>query len=59
MSAQAEAAFARTYLNTISSQPVQYGDDFQQAPEETLKKVPVVPVRTPYPRKPKRVFFMI
>jgi ubiquitin-like protein 4 len=49
MSAQAEAAFVRTYLNTIGSQSVTYADDFQQAPEATLKKVPLLPVRTELP----------
>jgi hypothetical protein len=41
---QAEQAFVKTFLNTISSQPVTYADDYQQPPELSLRKVPVLPV---------------
>lgn len=47
MAAQAEQAFAQTFLNTISTQPITYADDYQQPPENSLKKVPVLPVRIP------------
>jgi UV excision repair protein RAD23 len=41
---QAEQAFVKTFLNTLSSQPVTYADDYQQPPEHSLKRVPVLPV---------------
>lgn len=41
---QAELAFAKTYLNTLGRQPVIYADDYQQAPENSLKRVPILPV---------------
>jgi hypothetical protein len=41
---QAEQAFVTTFLNTLSSQPVIYADDYQQPPQQSLKKVPVLPV---------------
>ncbi|KAF8893202.1 hypothetical protein CPB84DRAFT_1837334 [Gymnopilus junonius] len=52
---QAEKAFARTFLNTLSTQPVVYGDDYQQPPEHSLKRVPVLPIPVPPPpaRKPR------
>lgn len=52
MADQAELAFAKTYLNTLGRQPVTYADDYQQAPENWLKKVPVLPV--PVPPVPER-----
>lgn len=45
MSEQAELAFVKSYVNTLSSQPVVYGNDYQTAPENELKRVPVLPVR--------------
>ncbi|PPQ96829.1 hypothetical protein CVT26_005998 [Gymnopilus dilepis] len=52
---QAEKAFARTFLNTISTQPVVYPDDYRQPPENSLKRVPVLPIPVPPPpaRKPR------
>ena len=44
MAEQAERAFARTFLNTLATQPVAYADDFQQPPEQSLRRVPVLPV---------------
>lgn len=41
---QAEQAFVKTFLNTLSSQPVTYADEYQQSPELSLRKVPVLPV---------------
>ncbi|KAF4618772.1 hypothetical protein D9613_010023 [Agrocybe pediades] len=55
MAEQAEKAFARTFLNTLATQPVTYADDYQQAPEHSLKRVPVLPIPVPPPaaRKPR------
>ncbi|KAJ3719047.1 hypothetical protein DFJ43DRAFT_1042816 [Lentinula guzmanii] len=42
MADQAEHAFIKTFINTISTQPATYGDDYQQPPENSLRKVPVL-----------------
>ncbi|KAJ7711418.1 hypothetical protein B0H14DRAFT_3639761 [Mycena olivaceomarginata] len=48
MGDQAEGAFLRgVYLNTLTSQPIVYKDDYQQPPENSLKKVPVLQVGAP------------
>lgn len=52
MADQAELAFAKTYLNTLGRQPVTYADDYQQAPEHWLKRIPVLPI--PVPPVPER-----
>lgn len=44
MADQAEVAFLRVYLNTLGAQPVIYKDDYQQPPENSLKKIPVLQV---------------
>ena len=44
MAEQAELAFVKSFANAISSQPVVYGNDYQTAPENELKRVPVLPV---------------
>ncbi|KAJ7806519.1 hypothetical protein B0H14DRAFT_3112940 [Mycena olivaceomarginata] len=44
MGDQAEVAFLRVYLNTLTSQPIVYKDDYQQPPENSLKKIPVLQV---------------
>ena len=44
MAEQAERAFARTFLNTLSTQPITYADDYQQPSQHSLKRVPVLPV---------------
>ncbi|KAI0659791.1 ubiquitin-domain-containing protein [Cubamyces menziesii] len=49
MAEQAELAFVKSYVNTLSSQPVVYGNDYQTAPENELKKVPVLPIDVPPP----------
>ncbi|KAN0127362.1 hypothetical protein V8E53_014794 [Lactarius tabidus] len=49
MSDQAELAFVRGYSNILASQPVTFENDFQEQPEKTLKKVPVLPVDVPAP----------
>ncbi|KAL7277163.1 hypothetical protein ACG7TL_009009 [Trametes sanguinea] len=43
MAEQAELAFVKSYVNTLSSQPVVYPNDYQPAPENELHKVPVLP----------------
>lgn len=45
MAGQAETTFVKSFLNTLSNQPVTYADDYQQPPKNSLKKVPVLPVR--------------
>ena len=47
MAEQAETAFARTFLNTLSTQPIIYADDYQQPLEQSLKRIPVLPVLYP------------
>ncbi|KAI8974878.1 ubiquitin-domain-containing protein [Trametes punicea] len=49
MADQAELAFVKSYVNTLSSQPVIYGNDYQPAPESELRKVPVLPIDVPPP----------
>lgn len=44
MSEQAELAFAKTFLNTLSTQPITYGNDYRQPLENSLKRVPIFPV---------------
>ncbi|KIK69284.1 hypothetical protein GYMLUDRAFT_214381 [Collybiopsis luxurians FD-317 M1] len=53
MADQAEHAFIKTFVNTISTQPISYGDDYQQPPENSLKKIPILPVSVPEPPAPK------
>ncbi|ESK90889.1 ubiquitin family protein [Moniliophthora roreri MCA 2997] len=52
MAEQAEIAFIKTFSNTISTQPVTYSDDYQQPPENSLPRVPVLQV--PVPAAPER-----
>ncbi|KAF5378812.1 hypothetical protein D9615_007011 [Tricholomella constricta] len=42
-------AFVKTFLNTLSSQQVHFSNDYQQPPENSLKKIPVLPVPLPAP----------
>ncbi|KAI0367376.1 ubiquitin-domain-containing protein [Pilatotrama ljubarskyi] len=49
MADQAELAFVKSFVNTLSSQPVVYGNDYQAAPENELRKVPVLPIDVPPP----------
>ncbi|KAG6860499.1 hypothetical protein C0995_010485 [Termitomyces sp. Mi166 len=51
MAEQAEEAFIRTFLSTLSSQTVVYPDDYQQPPSNSLRKVPVLPIAVPPPPK--------
>jgi hypothetical protein len=45
MSGQAEHTFVKAFVNILASQPVTFDDEFQEQPEKTLKRVPVVQVR--------------
>lgn len=49
MAESAERTFARTFLNTLSTQPITYSDDYQQPPEQSLRRVPVLPIAVPSP----------
>ncbi|OCB84044.1 hypothetical protein A7U60_g8715 [Sanghuangporus baumii] len=53
MAESAELAFVKTHLNNISSLPVQFPDDYQQPPHNSLKKLPIVPVDLPQPPERK------
>ena len=44
MAEDAERTFAKTFLNMLSTQSITYSDDYQQPPELSLRKVPVLPV---------------
>ncbi|KAF8814664.1 hypothetical protein BYT27DRAFT_7205615 [Phlegmacium glaucopus] len=48
-SENAERTFARTFLNTLSTQPIIYPDNYQQPPEQSLRRVPVLPIAVPPP----------
>ncbi|KAI0302389.1 hypothetical protein B0F90DRAFT_1714397 [Multifurca ochricompacta] len=49
MSDQAELAFVKGFANILASQPVTFDNDFQEQPEKTLKRVPVLQVDIPPP----------
>ncbi|KAI0676233.1 ubiquitin-domain-containing protein [Trametes maxima] len=49
MAEQAELAFVKSYVNALSSQPVVFANDYQSAPENELKKVPVLSIDVPPP----------
>ncbi|KAJ6562541.1 hypothetical protein B0H19DRAFT_1144908 [Mycena capillaripes] len=49
MADQAEVAFLRVYLNTLTAQPLIYTDDYQQPPQNSLKKIPILPIALPAP----------
>ncbi|KAH7910113.1 hypothetical protein BJ138DRAFT_1136226 [Hygrophoropsis aurantiaca] len=52
MADQAELVFVRSFIKALSAQPVQYADDYLQPPQNSLKKVPVLPI--PLPPVPQR-----
>ncbi|RXW15529.1 hypothetical protein EST38_g10331 [Candolleomyces aberdarensis] len=52
---QAELAFAKTYLNTLGRQPVIFADDYHQSPENSLKRVPILPIPLPPVPEPRSV----
>ncbi|KAF7344367.1 Ubiquitin-domain-containing protein [Mycena sanguinolenta] len=49
MADQAEVAFLRVYLNTLTAQPIIYTNEYQQPPQNSLKKVPVLQISVPTP----------
>jgi len=49
MAEDAERTFAKTFLNMLSTQSITYSDDYQQPPELSLRKVPVLPIAVPPP----------
>jgi len=49
MAESTERTFARTFLNTLSTQPITYSDDYQQPPEQSLRRIPVLPIAVPSP----------
>ena len=44
MAEQAEATFLKNFVGVIANQPLNYPDDFRAPPEQSLRKVPVLPV---------------
>ena len=44
-SKQAEYTFVKNFAAGLSAHPVTLHDDYQQPPEQTLKKIPIAPVR--------------
>ncbi|KAJ7185345.1 hypothetical protein C8R46DRAFT_880843 [Mycena filopes] len=53
MADQAEQAFLRVYISTLTSQRVVYNDDYQQPQHSSLQKVPILQIAVPPP--PRRV----
>jgi len=54
MTEQAELAFVKNLFNAISSQPVIYPDDYQASPQDSLKRIPVLPLPLPDPPERKQ-----
>ncbi|KAF7986290.1 hypothetical protein HWV62_35230 [Athelia sp. TMB] len=54
MTEQAETVFVRGFLNSLSNQPITYGDDYQQPLQNSLKRVPVLPAQIGLPPPPSR-----
>jgi len=52
MADQAELVFVRNYIKALASTPVKYPNDYQQPPQNSLKKVPILQV--PLPPVPER-----
>ena len=44
MADSAELAFVKNHVNVIGSLSVQFPDDYQQPPHDSLKKLPIIPV---------------
>jgi len=49
MATDAEKSFTKTLLNTLGTQPVIYSDEYQQPPQNFLKKIPILPIPLPDP----------
>ncbi|KAG2041243.1 ubiquitin family-domain-containing protein [Suillus americanus] len=47
MADQAELVFVRSFVKGIGAQPIVYSDDYNQPPQNSLKKVPILPVELP------------
>ncbi|KAG1826632.1 hypothetical protein EV424DRAFT_1390170 [Suillus variegatus] len=47
MADQAELVFVRSFMKVIGAQPIVYSDDYNQPPQNSLKKVPILPVELP------------
>ncbi|KAG2342337.1 ubiquitin-domain-containing protein [Suillus weaverae] len=47
MADQAELVFVRSFVKIIGAQPIVYSDDYNQPPQNSLKKVPILPVELP------------
>lgn len=47
MADQAELVFVRSFIKVIGAQPIVYSDDYNQPPQNSLKKVPILPVELP------------
>lgn len=47
MADQAELVFFRSFVKVIGAQPIVYSDDYNQPPQNSLKKVPILPVELP------------
>ncbi|KAG1753585.1 uncharacterized protein EDB91DRAFT_405769 [Suillus paluster] len=47
MADQAELVFVRSFIKVIGAQPIVYSDDYRQPPQNSLKKVPILPVELP------------
>jgi len=47
MADQAELVFVRSFIKLIGAQPIVYSDDYHQHPQNSLKKVPILPVELP------------
>jgi len=54
MADASEQAFIKTFVNTVSSQPITFADDYQQQPQNWLRRVPVFPVPVPDPPVKKK-----
>lgn len=51
MSDQAELAFIKSFVSILAPIPPVYPDDYQQPPENRLKKLPIIPFDLPPPPK--------
>ncbi|TCD62766.1 hypothetical protein EIP91_006438 [Steccherinum ochraceum] len=50
---QAEHAFVKNFASTLSAHPVTFANDYQQPPENTLRRIPVAPIDLPPPPERK------
>jgi hypothetical protein len=45
MADQAELVFVRSFIKVIGPQQIVYSDDYHQPTQNSLKRVPILPVR--------------